>query len=214
MTNEGKRRMLGQINLGKSMNSPTNPGDYELAVMNALNICIRRYGLKKTRMDDIARHADVTRISLYRRFGNRNALINTFLRYRSEQFHSRVKEAVYSSKTLEIAIETYLLNAIFLAVRDSGVRELVEVHHVLQNALEEDSSDVKNDIYEFWAPCLEKFNNKNELIALNDKQEFVDWLILVESSLILVVRGADWDKQRVTSIVKKYVLPAFSNKNE
>ena len=182
---------------------------YDLKVMESLSRCIRKYGLKRTRMDDVAHFANVTRISLYRHYGNRNRLINCFLSYRSHQFHDRVRHRIKRCNTLESAIETYILSAILLAAKDDSVRELVDVHHVLEDALKVDNSEIKEDILRFWQPFFLKLARSNNNISNANLQELVDWLILVESSLILVVTVAHWDKKRVTSIIKNYVIPAF-----
>lgn len=183
--------------------------DRHQTVMVAITHCIERLGLRKTRMDDIAEQANVSRISLYREYGNRDTLINSFLCYRSQQFNDRVRAPLKSCKSIEEALEYYLLSAAMLASRDSSVRELVEVHHVLHSALNDTDSPIKRDILNLWLPLLDALCHPQAQILDIDHSELVDWIILMESNLILLVIESGWDQERLTKIIRSFLVPAF-----
>lgn len=193
----------------KAPNAP-DVDEKHLNVMDAVTCCIERYGLRKTRMEDIARHAGLSRISLYRDYGNRDKLINCFLSHRSRQFNDRIRLKVQACQSIEEALEYYLLTATTQAIKDVSIRELVEVHQVFQSALNDDHSPVKTHICELWDPLLRKLCPADAHILSLSQQEVADWILLMESNLILVAIAAGWEHDRLRSLIRNFLTPAFT----
>ncbi|MGW6693313.1 TetR/AcrR family transcriptional regulator [Rhodococcus sp. NPDC054953] len=65
------------------MPTPAEPGPRsaspETAMLDAARDEFERYGIRRTNMDDIARRAGISRSTLYRRFPNKDALVETLV---------------------------------------------------------------------------------------------------------------------------------------
>ncbi|MFD4292793.1 TetR/AcrR family transcriptional regulator [Rhodococcus sp. NPDC058505] len=66
-----------------TMPTPVEPGPRsaspETAMLDAARDEFERYGIRRTNMDDIARRAGISRSTLYRRFPNKDALVETLV---------------------------------------------------------------------------------------------------------------------------------------
>ena len=193
----------------RAQNTPI-PRDRHLAVMQAITRCIKRRGLRKTRMDDIASQAGISRISLYREYGNRDTLINSFLAFHSRKFNERIREGMQCCTSIEEALEFYLLNAALLAAQDPSVRELVEVHQVFQTALTDENSPITQDIREVWVPLLAKLCPADAHILTVSHQDLVDWILLTESNLVLLITESGWGEERLRTYIRNFLIPVVT----
>lgn len=57
-------------------NAPPAPDDADARILAAAAEVIGAYGFRKTSMEDVARRAGVSRVTLYRRFADKDALVN------------------------------------------------------------------------------------------------------------------------------------------
>ena len=71
------------------------PGSSEARVLDAALVCIARFGLTKTTLDDIAREADCSRATVYRLFpGGKQTLLHTVGRHEVLRLLAEVAAAV------------------------------------------------------------------------------------------------------------------------
>lgn len=191
--------------------SASNPvDDKTVAIMRAITRCIERQGLKKTRMDDIAAEANLSRITLYREYGNRDSLINAFLAFRSANFNSRIKSKLDACKTIDDALECYLVDAALIAATDTSIRELVIVHQIFQSALNDDDSPLKSGLRELWVPLVKKLCATDAKVHSLPPDDIVDWLLIVQSYLVIIVIESAWSEQKLRALVRNFISPAFS----
>lgn len=76
-----------------SMSTPTErpvtataPGSPETVMLDAAREEFERYGIRRTNMDDIARRAGISRSTLYRRFPNKDALVEMLVLHDTAAF--------------------------------------------------------------------------------------------------------------------------------
>lgn len=90
-------------------------------------MCIARYGIAKTTVEDVARQAGMSRATVYRHFpGGKDQLINDTIAWEAGRFFGRLALAVGDRRDLE----SQLVEALLFAHR--AIRE----HAVLQKVLE------------------------------------------------------------------------------
>lgn len=78
-----------------------NYGDPMLArILDAGEQCVRRYGIRRTSMGEVARVGKLSRGSIYRYFSDKQALIEGIFRRQQEQFLNRTEARLLKEVTL------------------------------------------------------------------------------------------------------------------
>jgi AcrR family transcriptional regulator len=95
-------------------------------ILEATYVCVARWGLAKTTVEDAAREAGLSRATLYRYFpGGREELIDEVVSWQHLKFFGRLYEEVHGATSLEELLERGLMFA----------RRAVLEHEVLQMVL-------------------------------------------------------------------------------
>jgi AcrR family transcriptional regulator len=130
--------------------------DTRQRIIEATYACVARWGLAKTRVEDTAREANVSRATVYRYFpGGRDELIHDVVAWESFAFFLRLYEEVHGATSLE-------------AVMERGIRfahRSIEEHEVLQRVMQTEpeillptltleSNRIREGIAEFLLPYL------------------------------------------------------------
>jgi AcrR family transcriptional regulator len=95
-------------------------------ILEATYACVARYGLGKTRIDDVAREARLSRATIYRYFpGGRDHLMSEVIAWEMTRFFVRLADAVADTRDFAHLLEEGLLFA----------HRAIEEHEVLQKVL-------------------------------------------------------------------------------
>ncbi len=82
--------------------TPINSDDARGRIVSAALDCVRRFGVDKTGMDDVAKAAAITRPTVYKYFGSRNELIMAvFLRVLDEQLDRGLSDFFAGATTVD-----------------------------------------------------------------------------------------------------------------
>ncbi|HVW33294.1 MAG TPA: TetR/AcrR family transcriptional regulator [Acidimicrobiia bacterium] len=114
-------------------------------VLEGALVCVGRYGLARTTVDDVAQASGVSRATIYRHFpGGREQIVKETVAWEQGRFFSRLGEAVAGAPDLCVLIENTLLfarkalaeHAIFQRVVETEPDRLlplltVEAHRIL-----------------------------------------------------------------------------------
>lgn len=97
------------------MTAATDPGQASAArehILAATLVCVGRYGLAKTTVDDVARVANVSRATIYRRFpGGREELVHALVVSEIGRFVSELAAAAGEARSIEEALEVTIVVA-------------------------------------------------------------------------------------------------------
>ncbi|MGZ4734309.1 MAG: TetR/AcrR family transcriptional regulator, partial [Acidimicrobiia bacterium] len=74
--------------------------DTATRILEAAELCIRRYGLRRVSMGDVARAAGLSRGSVYNHFQDREALIDAVLERAADRFVASSEASVKRRRTL------------------------------------------------------------------------------------------------------------------
>ena len=81
-----------------------NPVDYSdpmvSRILDAAEQCVRRYGIRRTSMGEVARVGKLSRGSIYRYFSDKETLVEGVFRRRQEEFLNRTEAALAKQPTL------------------------------------------------------------------------------------------------------------------
>jgi AcrR family transcriptional regulator len=103
------------------------PAQAKERILEATYVCVARYGLGKTTVEDAAREAGVSRATVYRHFpGGKDQLVAEVISWEATRFFVRLAEAVADTESFPDLLERALLFA----------HRSIEEHEVLQKILQ------------------------------------------------------------------------------
>jgi AcrR family transcriptional regulator len=103
------------------------PPDVRDRILEATFVCVARYGLAKTTVEDAAREARLSRATVYRHFpGGREQLVAEVVAWEAGRFFARLASAVEGAASFADLVEDALVFA----------HRAIEEHEVLQKILQ------------------------------------------------------------------------------
>lgn len=163
--------------------------DVRSRLLAATVVCLGRYGIAKTTVDDAAREAGVARATVYRTFpAGKDQLIAEAITWAVGQFFSELAVAVADAPDFPTLLEQSLIHA----------HRAVEDHVVLQKVLEteperllpqltQSAPQVQEVLRDYLAERLEG----EALLPGVDRGQAADWLARMGLSFILA--EGQWD---------------------
>jgi AcrR family transcriptional regulator len=176
--------------------------------LEATVVCLGRYGIAKTTVDDASRQAGLARATVYRYFPDgKEQLISEAITWAVAQFFTDLADAVDASPDFPTLMERALLHA----------HRAVEEHVVLQKVLEteperllpqltESAPQVQAALRTYLAGKLDE----TELLPGVDREQAGDWLARMGVSFILAEGRWDLsDPVEVRRLVRDELLVAI-----
>jgi AcrR family transcriptional regulator len=181
----------------------------ESRVLDGALLCVARWGLAKTTLDDVSRAAGCSRATVYRAFpGGKEALFDRLLRAELDRFCASIAAQLASAATLEDLLVTGITSA------GSGVLD----HAALQFLLQHEPAAVLPAISfhrfdevlatarTFATPHLERWLDTSEA------QRVAEWVTRVIVSYVMCpAEGVDLrDETSVRQLVRQFILPGLA----
>ncbi len=175
-------------------------------LLNAATRCISRLGFRKSTMEEIALEAGVTRVTVYREFGNRRALMEALSARRLATFNEDFLAATPRFASFPDTVEAYLLASTRAARANPITREIVRgslgftrtgtLLHTIMRAM--------------WEPLIQLASSRGETPNSMDVDEAVEWIMVTQHTLSRLVIESGLSEAQVTRIVRAYIAPAFT----
>jgi len=180
----------------------------EERILDAALVCIARWGLAKTGLDDVAREAGVSRATVYRAFpGGKDAVVEAVARTELARFFSAVERRLAAADTLEDLLVAGLAEAGTRIASHGALRTLVsfEPEQILPLLAFERMDRVLAVCTAFAAPHLARFLDETTAARV------AEWAARV------VVSYSSWpsvevdltDETSVRRLVRQLFLPAL-----
>lgn len=130
--------------------------DTRQRILAATYVCVARWGLSKTTVEDAAREAGLSRATVYRYFpGGREQLIHDVVTWELMQFFGRLYEAVQGAESLEAVMERGIRFAYRSIVEHEVLQRVMQTEsEMLLPTLTVESNRVRQGIAEFLLPYL------------------------------------------------------------
>lgn len=187
-------------------------GDTREQILRAAETCIRRWGIRRFSMNDVATGAGVSRMSVYRHFADRDTLVLAVLERLADQTVAASTPAVLRRRSLaaqiaEAAVFVRTLGPeLTLGMEDrpgEGELAAMELAHV-QRLLDR--------WIEFWVPLLADARDRGEVRTDLDLRQAGEWIMRVILSLVTVPsRTVDLDDpDSVRRFVRDHVVRGFT----
>lgn len=182
------------------------PGERRRQFLNAAMEVIAANALETVTMDRIAEAAGVTRVTLYREFGNRGALIEEVIAYRlvlfDEEFFARIEPGLalceLVKRYLVASTQASKSNPVSRRWASGGMKFLYSgslIHRVATAT---------------WTPVLAGYAASGSRFNGIEAAEIGLWLIVLQYSLGRMVVETGCEESAVLSLVSQFVSPAFS----
>ena len=170
----------------------------------AINV-IAENTFENVTMDRIATQAGVSRLKLYREFGNRSVLVEAVIAYRLMLFDERFFAAEDGDLSLPVLIERYLIASAETSRQNPVSRRWASGSMKFIHA----GSLIHRTSVATWGPVIQRANTRGGRPTSFSAEEVALWLMTLQYSLGRLVVETAIDELAVQSIIRHFVVPAF-----
>ncbi|MGH8998551.1 MAG: TetR/AcrR family transcriptional regulator [Acidimicrobiia bacterium] len=180
--------------------------DRREAIIAAARACFQRWGLARTRMDDIARRVGIVRPNLYRYFPSKEALAAAVAAEESRRMnHIRRQRLPVRGPVGELIADSIVLG-LRLALDDAYIVDLLRLEN---RDLVPETLATAAPRYEYWQPIFAHGRARRELRADLADEDLMRWLTAIQlhflSNPALYPTIEDIERE-----VRLFVVPAIT----
>ena len=181
-------------------------------ILRAAEECVRRWGIRRVSMSDVALQAGVSRGSVYRYFPDRDALVQAVLERVAEVHVAEAEPAVRRHRTLagKVAEAAVVVRNLAEDERSLGLHE-----HPGEPALATLRLASAPRLFarwiDFWIPFLEAARADGEVRADLDLRQAAEWIMRILISLVTVPSAtiALDDPKQVRRFIEDHLVRGF-----
>lgn len=179
-------------------------------VLDAAEECLKRFGLSKTTAEDIARAAGLSRATVYRQFGSREAIVAAVTTREAE----RCTAAALDHLQRFADLGDWIVEGFLFCLRDIPQRPLLarlggreELGAVTRVVL--GSERMRTIGAELLRPLLETARREGRLVDGFEPDEFSEWVLRALMSFLAVRSPAHRDEDALRGMLRRMLLPAI-----
>lgn len=155
-------------------------------ILEAAEQCIRRYGLRRVSMGDVARAAGLSRGSVYNHFQDREALVDAVLERAADRFVAGSETSVRRRRTLAAQVAEA---AVFIRTHQHDPLLTVTAggeESLLASLLTARIDGLVARWIEFWQPYLADAERRGEVRRGLDRRAAAEWIVRLMLSLVIM----------------------------
>lgn len=190
---------------------PSRPGRTDNIIEKIMDY-IRDHDIDKCSMDDFARAAEISRISLYRLFGNRGALIDALVSHRSKQFNELMAERLRDYNNIDDALVYYCTAAAKLASKDTTIGYFVESQYVYRTVFNDNMATIRGHIENAWRPLIRDHFKLDPLPFVSNSAAITEWLVINQAALARLYIESGCSLEKLQQMVRDFILPGLRDK--
>jgi AcrR family transcriptional regulator len=180
-------------------------------ILRAAEECVRRWGIRRVSMSDVAQQAGVSRGSVYRYFTDRDALVQAVLERVAEVHVAEAEPAVRRQRTLagKVAEAAVVVRKLAEDERSLGLHEHPGEPELATLRLA--SGRMFARWVDFWIPFLEAARADGEVRADLDLRQAAEWIMRILISIVTVPSAtiALDDPKQVRRFIEDYLVRGF-----
>ncbi|KBZ59040.1 TetR/AcrR family transcriptional regulator [Mycobacterium colombiense] len=187
-----------------------SPDTRELIVESAF-ACFGKQGLQKATIVDIAKHAGVSRSTIYEYFSDKASIVEACAEHASQRFYLEMTKAMDTSSTLE---DKLCAAAVFVTqARRVIASEKYFDEDAISLLLTKDAAVLLRECVEFFAPYLSAARLTGEVRKDLDIEAAGEWFARILFSLFSTPSSTlDMDDPEVTAeFVRAHVVRGFAS---
>jgi AcrR family transcriptional regulator len=181
-------------------------------ILRAAEECVRRWGIRRVSMSDVALQAGVSRGSVYRYFPDRDALVQAVLERVAELHVAEAEPAVRRQRTLagKVAEAAVVVRNLAEDERSLGLHEHPGEPELATLRLASTPRQFARWI-DFWIPLLEAARADGEVRADLDLRQAAEWIMRILISLVTVPSAtiALDDPKQVRRFIEDFLVRGF-----
>ncbi len=178
---------IGFVQLSTALSPTDAPPATSERILRAAELCVRRWGLRRVSMNDVALEAGVSRGSVYRYFPDREALVQAVLEQVAAAHVAEAEPAVRRQRTLAGKVAEA---AVFVRHLADDERRLGLQAHPGEPVLATLQLAATPAMFarwiDFWIPFLEVARADGEVRADLDLAQAAEWIMRILISLVTV----------------------------
>lgn len=187
---------------------PASPPDVPVGdrLLDAAARCVRRKGFDNTSLEEVAAEANVSRTTLYRRFGNRENLFKALLHERARPFRVWSRQILMGPGTPVDRLETVLAHAILEMQRVDWLDHIISGNvsptsvRLIRTVNAEGASDT-------LAPLLEAMMSPGAIEAGITVADLIGWSV---DQIVALASLRTWDETSLRARLRYFVLPVLA----
>lgn len=189
--------------------SPVTSDTMEDRILDGAEHCLRRFGLRRTSMADVAAQAGISRGSVYRYFPDREQLIDAVLERVAERFVAASTDSVDGHPTLADQVAEA---AVFILSHRDEDTLVAGDENLLAILLTIRIRALLERWIEFWLPRLAAAEKQGEIRRGLDHRQAAEWIVrLMLSFGIMPSVTVDLDDpEAVRAFVRAHLVQGFA----
>lgn len=189
------------------------PGDVDEArklILDAAAQCFETLGMNRTRVEDIAQAANVSRATVYRYFRDRDALVLGVLGELADGFLQELGKRLSPSASFD----DQLVEGVAFAVRAVRQDQRLALLFTPETAALTTGIPGAWDLLfqrarHFLSPLLETWRRDRELRDDVEIDEVVEWILRVVLSLLAVPTAVERDEEHLRHFLATFLVPSL-----
>jgi AcrR family transcriptional regulator len=185
--------------------SAANVQSLDDTVLDALAACVEKIGIDRLTVDDVAQESGVSRATIYRHFGNKEAMLKALLARTARPFEDDARRLLNSDDPFPLRMEATVAWAAEESKRHAFAMAIL-AHGVSNPVLELFETIYSGVLGRLLRPVFAEAQASGEMSAELDVEETISWLLRELLYLISAPVFADVD---VRLRVRRYILPVL-----
>lgn len=189
--------------------SPNVTAETRQRIIDAATTCIRKYGLSKTAMADIAEVAGLSRKTLYRVFNSRHDLFNAVVLNRAQWYVDRLRHVIESAPSFEDALVQSTLDSFKWFRKDNVFISAIEgaSERGVERYLVDPGSVLHKTTLALWHDFFRKARERGEL-----RRDLTDHEVAscVRAAMLMLWLRDDLSPAEQEDYLRRLLLPSLA----
>ncbi|TDD90104.1 TetR/AcrR family transcriptional regulator [Saccharopolyspora karakumensis] len=179
-------------------------------VLEAAHEQFRRIGIRRSTMEDVAKRAGVSRITVYRRFSTKDSLVQQVIRREFRRYFDRFLLDIQGAKTLAERVEIGFAGSL-RAIRDNPlIGGLMDTEpEIVVPSMISDGGRTMTTVSRFVAGRLSEEQRAGTVAADIDVEVVAEMMVRISTSfLVTPSHHIDLDDdQQVRAVARRFLVP-------